>query len=92
MTIAQPSTRAPNDRPAYPAALAFAREAADRRAAASARPAQYGTTRGGPDRRKPRDLWQPVAGQTALFYLNAPTQLALFGDDMPVDVLAEEGP
>ena len=88
MTIAQPSTRAPNDRPAYPAALALAREAADRRAAPSARPAQRGTTRD-PDRRKPCDLWRPVAGQTVLFDLNAPTQLALFGDDMPVDVLAE---
>ncbi len=36
---------------------------------------------------KPRDLWRPVAGQTALFDLNAPVQLALF--DVPVDVLAE---
>jgi len=38
---------------------------------------------------KSRDLWRPVAGQTALFDLNAPTQLALFGDDVPIDVLAE---
>jgi len=81
MSIAQPPTRAhddTDDRPADPAALAFARESADRRAAASARPVQRGTTRDDPDRRKPHDLWRPVAGQGVLFDLNAPTQLALF--------------
>jgi len=76
-------------RHADPDALALAKQAADRRAAASARPVPRGTTRDDPDRRKPCDLWRPVAGQTVLFDLNAPTQLALFGDDMPVDVLAE---
>ncbi len=71
---------------ADPGALALAREVADRRAAASARPVQRGTTRD-PDRSKPRDLWPPVAGQGVLFDLNAPTQLALFGDA----VAANEG-
>ncbi len=90
MTIAQPSTRAhddTDDRPADPAALTLAREAADRRAPASARPVQRGTTRDDPDRRKPHDLWRPVAGQGVLFDLNAPRQLALFGDA----VAANEG-
>jgi len=43
----------------------------------------------GKARRKLRDLWRPVAGQTALFDLNAPVQLALFGDDVPVDALVD---
>jgi len=86
MTIAQPSTRARDDetdnRSADPDALTLAREAADRRAAASARPVQRGTTPD-PDRRKQRDLWPPVA---ALFDPNAPTQLALFGDSVSAEV------
>jgi len=43
----------------------------------------------GKARRKLRDLWRPVAEQGVLFDPNAPVQLALFGDGVPVDVLAE---
>jgi len=81
------STLRATHRHADPDALALAREVADRRAAASARPVQRGTTRDDPDRREPHDLWRPVAGQGVLFDLNAPTQLALFGDA----VAANEG-
>jgi len=73
-------------RHADPDALALAREVADRRAAASARPVQRGTTRD-PDRRTPRDLRATVAGQVELFDPTTPMQLALFGDA----VAANEG-
>jgi len=76
------------DRDADPDALALADLAADRRADAMARPVQRGTKRD-PARRKPRDLWRPIAGQAALFDPNTPTQLALFGEAVPVDVHAE---
>ncbi len=55
----------------------------------STRPALRAVDRHAPARRKPRDLWRPIAGQSVLFDPNVPTQLALFGDDVPVDVLAE---
>jgi len=73
-------------RHADPDALALAREAADRRAAASARSVRRGTTRD-PDRRTPRDLRAPVAGQVELFDPMTPMQLTLFGDA----VAANEG-
>jgi len=71
-------------RHADPDALALAREVADRRAEASARPAQRGTTRD-PDRRKPRDMWKPCDGQGALFEPAVPMQLALFGGAVPAN-------
>ncbi len=72
------------DRHADPDALALAREAADRRAAASTRPVQRGTTRD-LDRRKPRGMGEPVDGQGALFEPATPIQLALFGDSVPAN-------
>ncbi len=72
-------------RHADPDALALAKQAADRRAAASARPVPRGTTWGRPDRRKPRDMWKPVDGQGALFEPAVPMQLALFGGAVPAN-------
>ncbi len=71
-------------RHADPDALALAREVANRRASVSALPVQHGTTRDS-DRRKPRDLWRPVAGQGELFDPATPMQLALFGETAPAN-------
>lgn len=75
------------DRHADPDALALAKEAADRRAAASTRPVQRGTSHD-PGRHRPLGLHAPIDGQLGLFSDPAgPTQLALFGDA----VAANEG-
>jgi hypothetical protein len=72
-------------RHADPDALALAKQAADRRAAASARPVPRGTSHD-PGRHRPSGLHAPIDGQLGLFSDPAgPTQLALFGEAVPAN-------